>query len=227
MWNEGRGYYYGVLLGDGFYEEHPSNRSPYVMLKAADRDFVEHFAEVVSRLVGKKYAVCANSRAKGNCRAQWHCKCYHRPLVQESIEVTRGKTIIPNGVLMAERAVQIAFLQGLMDSEGWITCVLKPMGMGYMQLAFAVTAPWAKDVHRLFENLGVRATKIHVRNFPDRNGQPRKPLYSFNLHIGDYLSAGLGFNIKRKADRLAWCSRILTDYTRNYPRYADYYKRTG
>ena len=140
MWNEDRGYFYGVLLGDGFYEQHPSNGSPYVMLKACDRDFVEYWSKVVSRIVGKEYSVHGHVGATDKHRAQWRCKVYYRPLVVEAFEVTRDKTVIPNGILDADASVKRAFIQGLMDSEGFITFTLKPLGSTSLSLSFANTS---------------------------------------------------------------------------------------
>lgn len=230
MWNTNRGYYYGVLLGDGFYgKPSPPRGSAYVMLKSIDRDFVERWQAVLEEITGRQYAIGTLKPAAKNRRPLHFAKCYNKELVEESIEVTRDKTVVPNGILMADALVKKSFIQGLMDSEAWITAKLQSLGACTVQMTFGVTDPWIRDVHTMFGELGIGVSRIYTRKFKDdpKYLKPRKNLMYFNIDILEYVDAGLGFNIKRKSDRLRFCSKILRDYTRDYPRYADYYAPAG
>lgn len=231
MWNEDRGYYYGVILGDGFYEAAPKCSSPYVMLKAADRDFVEYWAACVSRLCGKQYSVYMNSASKndGKHRALWHCKVYNKELLAETIMVTADKTIIPNGIKSGKKEVKMQFLQGLMDSEGFVTMTLTPLKGSNLRLEFGVSEPWCKEVRELFGEVGILTTPVTRRKFAPTKWCPnqRREYFQFRIDILDYVNAGMTFNIERKRHRLEYITHILRDFTRNYPRYQDYYKRSA
>lgn len=231
MWNADRGYYYGVILGDGFYEANPKCGSSYVMLKAADKDFVEHWAACVSRITGKAYSVYKHTSAKndGKHRALWYCKCYNKELLAETITVTADKTIIPNGILTADKETKKAFLQGLMDSEGFLMMSISPLKASNVRMEFGVTDPWCTQVREMFGEVGVLTTPVTRRKFnpTERFPNPRKDFLSFRIDFLDYVNAGLTFNIERKRHRLEYITRILRDFTRNYPRYEDYYKRNA
>ena len=230
MWTEDRAYYYGVLLGDGFYgQPSPPSGSAYVMLKAIDQDFVKKWQAVLKKLTGKSYSIFKTQPKTKNRRPIYACKCYNKALVDESIEVTKGKTVVPNGILMAAPLIQKAFLQGLMDSEAYINVKLQSLGACTIQMTFGVTDLWIHDVHKMFNELGITTSKMYFRKFKNEPKylKPRKTLLYFNIDILEYINAGMGLSIKRKADRLRYCSQILRDYTRNYPRYADYYEAAG
>ena len=111
-----------------------------------------------------------------------------------------------------------------MDSEAWITASMSPIGPSRIQLSVGVTSDWIKDFHSLFSQVGIETTKISTRvhGIEPRYLKPRKDFHSFTIHILNYVDAGLTFNIKRKRDRLQYCSNILRDFTREYPRYKDY-----
>lgn len=232
MWTADRGYFYGVILGDGCIYKNPKTGTKAITLKAIDEAFVNKWADVVERLWGFRYAVTKfDPNEKGRQRSpMFRCRSGKPEMYDEVLEVTRGKTIVPNGVLMGDRSVKIAFLQGLMDSEGWIAIHLASLGRSYLTIGFAVTAPWADDVHRLFKEMGVRVSDLKVRQpRPSKLGTERKPLRDFTIDIQDYVRAGLGFVAERKANRLALATRILNDFTSSYQRYASHasrFKRT-
>jgi intein/homing endonuclease len=227
VWNEDRGYYYGVILGDGFYEQTPSGTPPYIMLKACDKDFVEYWTGCVNRITGGNYTVGKNAPGSPKHRAAYRCKSYNKELVAETVETTRGKTIIPNGIKTAGISVKKAFLQGLMDSEGFIRMSLSPLKASTVSLEFACTEPWVPEVREMFGEVGILTTPVTRRKFKEdpKYQKIRKDLLSFKIDILEYVDAGMKFNIKRKQDRLEYISQILRDFTRDYPRYETYYER--
>lgn len=225
MWNFDRGYCYGVLMGDGFYEKPTPPRTPArVMLKAVDLDFVEYWRDTIARLCGKSYSIAVYKYHNSKRRDLYYCRVYAPEFAIESLNLTKGKTVIPNEIKFGGTEVKKGFLQGVMDSEAWITAKLVCFGPSRIQMTVGVTDPWLIDLHKMFEELNIPTGKILTRKFKDNPKylKSRKDLFYFDIDILSYIEAGLGFNIKRKADRLVWCSRILRDYTRDYPRYIDY-----
>lgn len=232
-----RGYFYGVLLGDGHINYtrrslwaagDPANRrGPMLMLKVCDLDFMQAWRDAVAAITGFDYKISKHNPGEGSGahRPQYKLRVAQRELVDEAEGLTSHKTRIPDPLWSAPEDVKIAFVRGLMDSEGWIHCHLSG-GIGHsdLTLGFGCTDGWIEDFYRLVQSLGIKTSKIYTRK-PGLSKQGRclKTFRLFKLDIPSYVRAGVGFTIKRKADRLAFCSRILNDYTRDYPRYEDYY----
>mgnify|MGYP001436814383 CR=1 FL=1 len=236
-WNRARGYFYGVLLGDGHINytrrslEHaadPSNRrGPMLMLKVADYDFISAWRDAIKEITGFDYKISKHNPGTGEFgkRQQYKLRVSQQELVHDAEELTSHKTRIPDGIRSADRETKNAFVTGLMDSEGWINCYLSTIKQCDMTLGFACADPWLDDFYSLVQSLGVLTSKIYTRKpTKKKNGEDAKTIRLFKLDIPSYINAGLGFTIKRKSDRLAFCSHILNDYTRDYPRYEDYYR---
>lgn len=219
-------YHYGVFLGDGFTERYkPGSSVVYIGLKAIDKDFVEHYQQVLLTLTGKLYKMHVEAESGPNRHPRFRCRVGDRQLVELTRTETALKETIPASVMQGTADMKKSFIQGVMDSEAWIQCSLNPIGPSTIQLSVGVTNDWIKQLHQLFSEVGVETTKIGTRKHGDdpKYLKPRKDFHSFSIHILEYVDAGLSFNIKRKRDRLEYCSRILRDFTREYPRYKDYF----
>jgi hypothetical protein len=219
-------YHYGVFMGDGFTERYkPGSSVVYIGLKAIDKDFVEHYQAVMFRLTGQLYKMRIEGETKPNRHPRFRCRVGNRELVELTRNETALKETIPASVMNGTLDMKKSFIQGVMDSEAWISCSLNPIGPSSIQLSVGVTSSWIKQLHQLFAEVGVSTTKIGTRIHKDdpKYLKPRKDFHSFSIHIQEYVDAGLSFNIKRKRDRLEYCSRILRDFTREYPRYKDYF----
>jgi hypothetical protein len=232
-----RGYFYGVLLGDGHinYTERAlecaldkaNRRGPMLMLKCCDYDMIAAWRDAIKDITGFDYKISkhspgANSKGK---RQQYKLRVADRNLVDEAETVTKHKTIIPEEIIGGAIDTKKSFIQGLMDSEGWINFHLDSLKYCDLTLGFACADTWFEDFYRLVNAMGIETSKIYNRKKTTKqNGEPSKQIRLFRLSIPDYVNAGLSFTIKRKRDRLAFCSQILNDYTRDYPKYEDYYR---
>lgn len=226
-----RGYFYGALLGDGHIHytkrAFENGKGPMLMLKVCDYDFIDAWKNAIKEITGFDYKISkhnpgVNSHGK---RQQFKLRVSLRWLVDEAENITKHKTEIPLSVLNGSLDVKKSFITGLMDSEGWINfCLSGGVGQNDMTLGFACGDPWFEDFYHMVQSLGVKTSKIYKRPpVKKKNGEDGKILHLFRMDIPSYINAGLGFSIKRKADRLEYCSRILNDYTLNYPKYKDYY----
>lgn len=221
-------YHYGVFLGDGFTERYKEGSSVvYVGLKSIDIDFVRHYQYVLEQLTGKYYKMRMESESNPKRHARYRCRVGDRPLVEKTLAETQRKEIIPPSVMNGTPDEKKSFIQGVMDSEAWIRVVLSPMGQCVIELSVGVTSSWITDLHKLFSDVGVQTTKIGTRKFKDdpKYLKPRKDFHSFSIHVLQYVESGLTFNIKRKRDRLNYCANILRDYTRDYPKYENYFEQ--
>lgn len=234
MFDATRGYFYGTLLGDGHINytqkalSKPGRRGPMLMLKVCDYEFIERWRDCIEAITGFRYKISKHNPGKnsGGHRQQYKLRVASRELVDEAETLTVHKTKIPDAVWSGDRATKVSFSQGLMDSEGWINFYLAGgVGQCDMTLGFGCGDPFFDEFYELIQSLGVGVSKVYKRKPTfTKSGNRGKQLKLFKMDIRTYMDAGLGFTIKRKADRLAFCSRILNDYTRDYPRYEDYYR---
>jgi hypothetical protein len=198
-----------------------------IILKVADYDMIWAWKEAIKEITGFDYKISKHNPGgnSGAHRQQWKLRVAQQALVFEAEEVTVHKTKIPDGILTAENSTKVAFVQGLMDSEGWINLHYgNGMGQCDLTLGFGCGDPWFDDFYSLVHSLGILTSKVYKRKPTiKKDGSDGKTLSLFKIDIPSYINAGLSFTIKRKADRLAFCSRILNDYTCHYPRYEDYY----
>lgn len=235
-YEEALGYFYGTLLGDGHINYTPrslesasdpkNRRGPMLMLKVTDLDFIEKWRDAVLVLTGFNYKISKHNPGTGSGahRQQYKLRVANRELVDRAEFETAHKTRIPDCILNGSRNTKIAFVQGLMDSEGWVNVILQSLGHCDFTLGFGCTDVWFDDFYALVQSLGVKTSKIYKRErVSKKNGELGRQLHLFKLDFRDYKNAGLDFSIKRKSDRLAFALRILNDYTQDYPRYEDYF----
>jgi len=230
------GYFYGVLLGDGHINYTPNaladvRRGPMLMLKCCDIEMIEAWRDAIKTIIGFDYKISKHNPGinSGAHRQQYKLRVAQRQFVDQAETDTSHKTKIPGYILAGDREIKLAFIQGLMDSEGWINFHLSGgIGMNDMTLGFGCCDVWFDAFYQLVQSQGIKVSKVYTRKpVKKRNGEDGKTLHLFKFDIQSYIDAGLGFTIKRKADRLAFCSRILNDYMREYPKYEEYYRVEG
>lgn len=211
-----KAYLYGVILGDGFFgkESWKKEGYAYLLLKSIDIEFVEKFRSVVQNLTGKQYSIYKNTdKGDGKKRQPCHlCKCYAKELVTELVAFSNNKTEIPNFIKDGDSEIKLAFIQGLMDSEGYITMSISSLKQWNVGIYLACTASWMKDVYRFFKECDIKTSDLSIRKMKDG----RKDVFWFKIDIQDYIDKGLSFCMTRKKSRLEFIAKILRDFTSSY-----------
>lgn len=205
-----KAYHYGVMLGDGYFQE--NKHGYYMLLKVIDKDFITFWRDCIERLYGERYSIYDLKPEKENRQRLYLCKVYCKERINEVNQLTHDRTELPNFVLDGDKEVKKSFIQGLMDSEGYITLSLSPIKQNHIGLYFANTSRWTKDLWHLFKTLNIEVSDLKIRRMKDG----RKDVYWFKINILDYVNSGLSFNIQRKKRRLDFVTQILNDYTHNY-----------
>lgn len=129
------------------------------------------------------------------------------------IKDTGGCRYIPNYVFDWDKDLQREFLEGVLDSDGWISRRENPNGNVRFQMGYGTTYSWTYDIKRLLQSFGVVCHKL--REIPTKN----KVQLSFIINIASFINSGLRFSIKRKQMKVNdYCDRRmksqrLYDYT--------------
>lgn len=198
----GKSYAYllGVYLGDGSLSRCGEKEKVYFRLSAVDRDFVEAACDAFDAVVGRRPDI--NTYAERRGRDYHALICKDVALARRLIGDTDEKQRLPLDMIQSwRRDWQLAFVAGLMDSEGFVGANSNPTNRRYY-MGFKSTDPWVPDFIKLLQSLGVRIGKVQTE-------KPRKAGYKaptrFSIKMQSWVDAGAYFNIARKQERVdAW-----------------------
>lgn len=195
----GKSYAYllGVYLGDGSLSYCGGREKAYFRLGAVDRDFVEMTAHAFEMVTGRKPQINTYAEKRG--------RDYHAiikkdaDLARRLIADTDEKENLPLKLIQGwPRDWQLAFVSGLMDSEGFVAGNSNRTNRRYY-MGFKCTSPWVPDFVVLLQSLGIRIGKVQTE-------APRKDGYKaptrFTIKMQSWIDAGGYFNIARKQKRV-------------------------
>jgi ATP-dependent metalloprotease FtsH len=177
-------YFLGVLIGDGGMTT--KNR---ISLTTADSEILKKVQEISEKYFGTKFSKTSSRPYDYELRNVEAKAKLHEWGVEETY--AEGKNI-PDWINIAPKEYVAAFLRGLFDTDG---CVEKT---GAVSLSSA-SRSLIYDVHSTLLNMGIVA-RIYQRKKKYNN---RNQFY-INIY-GDFVESfqqQIGFNIKRKKDRL-------------------------
>ena len=117
-------------------------------------------------------------------------------------ELTNHRQDIPKEIF-TEHNFKIAFIQGIMDADGWITKVNASDGYIRYRVAFNNTSLWTSTVREMIRELGVKTGRL--RKLPNyRKGIRNKDSFQFSINAKDYCKK-IGFRISRKNQLVQEC----------------------
>lgn len=203
-------YVVGVYFGDGcvthrkFNSDGSENRC--FTLSVIDRDFRDYTLEQC-RLAfpdNKAYPYDTHREGKGMIYMLRVERIGH---YLESI--TGKRTIVPNFVY-ASKANKIAFLEGLLDSEGWVTdTTYLKQNVVVCVIGFAITSELAHEFKTMLESLGVKVGKIHSKAI--KSGRVAKQMH---FNTTSFLASGINFHCwrkQRKVEGHRWARKVLEE----------------
>jgi hypothetical protein len=201
-------YILGVYLGDGCISHTKrqqvsgEKRYPYFQLSVVDLDFADATATALKAITD--YAVTRQTVPvkKSPKNPQTFVVICGDPKLCEQLKAdTDNKQVIPAYVEGWSQADRLAFIAGLMDSEGFVAQnkrVPPHSGRGFM-MGFKSTDPWVPQFVRILEQTGIRVGKVAQE-------APRKPGYRtptrFAIKMASWVDVGGYFNIRRKQERV-------------------------
>lgn len=195
----GKSYAYllGVYLGDGCVTN--TGRYPMFRLNTIDADFAEAtksaLADLTDRHVGiSVYAVKKSSKPNHDLH------CGDPEICANLKEVTQDKQIIPLFVFEWPKELRMSFVEGIMDSEGYVAENKRwDTACSRYFMGFKSCDVWVNDFHKILTGLGVR-TGVITAEKPRKEGY--KTPYRFYIKMQSWVDSGLKFNIARKQNRV-------------------------
>lgn len=215
----GKSYAYilGVYLGDGCISYPPGCTAPNkrtFRLNTIDEDFASATKRALQDLGFDSVPIRKHDVKNG--RPNHALQCVIDDLGVELQTVTENKQVIPAFVSEWPRENQIAFIVGLMDSEGFVAAnKANPTNRRYY-MGFKSTDAWVRDFVRILENNGIRVGTVSEEK-PRFEGY-RTPI-RFAIKMQSWVESGARFNIARKQDRVdAWASEGAYENRSRHPR---------
>lgn len=205
-------YLLGVYLGDGCVtmqlDSKIGRRYPCFRLNTIDLDFAEAVKAALEELTDRPVSIHTHSVSKSS-KPNHALRCGDPDICATLLADTEGKQHIPAYVWEWPRVNKLAFISGLMDSEGFVSKKHGSESTYYM--GFKCCEPWVRDFARLMESCGVMIGKV-VDCKPYKDGY-RSPT-RFHVKVESWVRAGCSFNIERKNARVrAWIGQRLAPET--------------
>ncbi len=192
-------YVIGVYFGDGcvtlYRTNNDQSENRCFALQVIDEDFRDYVAKQCQIAFPESNVQVHNIYREDKGRELYHLRV---GLIGHYIEsITGKKTIIPNFVYESIDNIK-AFLEGLLDSEGWITdtAYLKRNEISCV-IGLAITSELAWEFKNMFQGLGIKVGKIGTRKLPSG-----KVIKQMHFNTGTFFNSGLMFHSWRKAKKL-------------------------
>lgn len=187
-------YLLGVYLGDGWIG--PINGYYRFRLNTIDSDFAEATASSLEAINEFKPSISVHPVSKSS--KPNHSISANGRLLSWMVMATEKKSKIPPCVWKLNKEAKLAFVAGIMDSEGYVAKGTNER----MTLGLKACDGWLNDFYRLMNSIGVKIGKIGRENLPSGKIASR-----FHFNIWSWIDAGCYFNIKRKNNRIIeWAS---------------------
>ena len=193
-------YLIGVYLGDGCVYNHQGYLA--FVLSVKDEDFVEATQAAISEMSDRPVQRNTYQDPRfPNAAMQYRLRSGDVRMCAALREITKDKKEIPAWLFSAPKDERLAFIAGLMDSEGYVSI---EKGGRRGTLGFKSTDDWFEDFLRLTQSVGIIHGKIGIEK-PRKAGYRTPRRVSFNIR--SWVEAGGYFNIERKQRKVVeWLS---------------------
>jgi hypothetical protein len=200
-------YILGVYLGDGavttWRQTGKSDRLVF-RLNTIDQDFAEATKKALQDLSDYTVSLCCHAVAKSK-KPNHALALGDRALCERLIADTEKKRIIPEYVFGWSRENKLAFIVGLMDSEGFVAANSNHTGRRFY-MGFKSCDRWVPDFVKLLHSVGIQIGKIGIEK-PRFSGY--KTPTRFAIKMQSWIDSGARFNIVRKQARVdEWAATV-------------------
>lgn len=203
-------YLFGVYLGDGCVSK---DRYYCFRLNTIDHDFALATKRALSDVTDYDVTIKKHDVKRG--RPNHALYCGDPDLGKYLVLMTNDKRQLPAYIWQASREEILAFISGLMDSEGFVGANKNPTNRRYY-MGFKSTDIWVPEFVRLLEGAGIRVGKVSKE-------APLKPGYKeptrFTIKMKSWVDSGAKFNIARKQSRVdEWNASGAYEQRSRHPR---------
>lgn len=209
-------YIVGVYLGDGCVTR--QKKSMVFRLNTIDEDFARAVKAALETHTKAPISIHCYP-VKKSSKPNWALRCGDENISCLLITETNNKKQLPSWIWSCDHETRLAFIAGLMDSEGYVCQIKKgrhnqPRPDWHSYMGFKSTDVWFDDFIRVLNKAGITVGKVGVEK-PRKEGYrtPRR----FSINMAAWVKSGAYFNIARKQNRVEkWAAKVTSETnTRN------------
>lgn len=220
----GKSYAYllGVYLGDGCVTDQISRNSgpeikyyPVFRLNTIDEEFAEATRLVLMDFTDRPISIHKHAVTKSK-NPNYSLRCGDPEICEHLKMVTENKSIIPDFVHAWTKDDRIAFIEGLMDSEGFVGERKKEITNRRFYMGYKSCDIWVPDFLKVLGSVGIRFGKVSTE-IPLKAGY--KIPTRFTIKMKSWIASGAKFRINRKQSRVnEWASADAYTTRARHPR---------
>lgn len=193
-------YVMGVYLGDGCITKAKTRKNYTFKLEVMDEDFAKKFYDTLIKMgCNTHFNKIYNDRYKQGY--SFHVTTMDKDLIATLQVDTSYKKRIPKYVKSWPRDNKIAFIEGIMDSEGFISKRKKNMANGLPSYMLGIKMDYEllSQLNPIFQSVGLKTGKYTMTKL--RDGQ-RVQTANLSINLRSWIESGVHFNIQRKENKV-------------------------
>lgn len=202
-------YLVGVYLGDGCVTYTGDIRYPVFRLNTIDEDFMLATKGALHDLTDRHVSVSHETVQRSpKHSANWALRCGDPEICALLKSQTDEKRKLPDWVWGADQDARLAFIAGLMDSEGYVS---RQFGRrpGLFFMGFKSTDVWFDDFVRLLHMSGILTGKVGAEAAIKPHWRPSKRV---TIKMASWVRSGAYFNIARKQAKVdEWLAQLTSE----------------
>lgn len=197
-------YVLGVYFGDASIHRAWTNddgsETLEMRLRVIDEEFIARFGKSVEEAFpGSNPQIKLNIKngEKGHLgKKPLHYVRVRRGVPEYIQSIAGKKTLIPNIVYRSDDDLR-AFVEGILDSEGWVHVASQEKGRFYLQIGFAMASDLVYEMQKMLNRMGVKTARIKTKHYPSG-----KLMRTCMFNTASFIDSGLRFTASRKQKRI-------------------------
>lgn len=114
------------------------------------------------------------------------------------MKILTKKQIVPEYVFFWNKELQLKFLEGIMDSDGYMS--MRTNGSNWnFECGYRTTFLWVLSIKKIFSLVGIETKKL--TEIPQK--APKKDIYGFRVNLKSLALTDFRFNLERKQARFS------------------------
>lgn len=191
----GKSYTYllGVYFGDGSITVRGG--SYQFGFETIDREFLDKVLECIKELTDKEPTVGKRNRGENRNETLYFSMCGE--LFEHMYKETHGKKIVPDWVVNGDSDTKKLFLQGVMDSDGYVSQRENMKGIKQFRMGYVKSGIFVTLILKMMKDIGLQLSKIAIE--PTKHNDF---VFRVGINMQSWVKSGMKFSIPRKNDRV-------------------------
>lgn len=194
------GVYFGDASIDRAWANDDGSETLRMRLRVIDQDFAERFEAAVKDAFpasSPRLQLDSKNGEKGHFgKKPLHCVTVRQGVPEYIQSIAGKKTLIPSVVYRSEADTR-AFVEGILDSEGWVHVASQEKGRFYLQIGFAMQSDAVYELEKMLHRMSIKTARIKTKRYASG-----KIMKSLMFNTSSFIESGLRFTSARKQRKI-------------------------